>query len=507
MSQDNSAKIDMDRSGIKPGDRLGPYRVLRPIGSGGMGSVFEAIHDDLEKRCAIKVLNDEYSSNQKVVRRFLNEARAVARIRHENIIDVYDFGRSPDKRYYFVMELLEGSSLADELKQVGALPVPRACLIAGQVARALAASHAAGIVHRDLKPQNLMLIRRAQTEDFVKVLDFGVAKVLTKGELDQTESGLVIGTTRYMAPEQCRGGKEVDHRCDVYALGLIFYNMLAGKLPFDADNPGDLMVQHLTKAPPPLKDQVKDLPEALEKLVMKALEKNPADRFQDMDELGDVLVAFGGPPRGAAPVVREPLPALEFDFDADDTPAIPSPASSGRFPAPITQGTALERPSPPRRSKSSAPIWIGLGVVAVLGVAGALALNVRGDKQANVVQPVVAPVTPAPEVKPPSLQVVLSISSEPNGAQVFLADEPKGVTPLDLKVKRGEQRMPLRLTKDGFEPYTQMVVPDTDQMLSWALRPSAKNERPTAEAKKRARPTPAKKQEKTRVDGILEPSY
>src|SRR5262249_11460013 len=152
------------------------------------------------------------------------EARAVARIRHENIIDVYDFGRSPDKRYYFVMELLEGNSLADELKQVGALPVPRACLIAGQVARALAASHASGIVHRDLKPQNLMLIRRAQVEDFVKVLDFGVAKVLSKGELDQTESGLVIGTTRYMAPEQCRGGREVDHRCDVYALGLIFYH-------------------------------------------------------------------------------------------------------------------------------------------------------------------------------------------------------------------------------------------------------------------------------------------
>jgi serine/threonine-protein kinase len=472
-----------------------------------MGSVFEAIHDDLEKRCAIKVLNDEYGSNQKVVRRFLNEARAVARIRHENIIDVYDFGRSPDKRYYFVMELLEGNSLAEELKQVGALPIPRACLIAGQVARALAASHAAGIVHRDLKPQNLMLIRRAQTEDFVKVLDFGVAKVLSKGELDQTESGLVIGTTRYMAPEQCRGGKEVDHRCDVYALGLIFYNMVAGKLPFDADNPGDLMVQHLTKAPPPLKDHVKDLPDALESLVMKALEKNPANRFQDMDELGDVLVAFGGPPRGAAPVVREPLPPLEFDFDADDTPAIPTPASSGRYPAPVTQGTAVERPSPQRAKKSSAPLWIGIGVVAVLGVAGALALNVRGDKQHTVAQPVVAPATAGPEVKAPSPQVVLSISSEPNGAQVYLADEPKGVTPLDLKVKRGEQRMPLKLTKDGFEPYTQMVVPDTDQMLSWALRPSSKSEHTTVEAKKRPRPTPAKKPEKQKVDGILEPSY
>jgi serine/threonine-protein kinase len=507
MSTDNSAKIDLDRSGIKPGDRLGPYRVLRPIGSGGMGSVFEAIHDDLQKRCAIKVLNDEYSSNQKVVRRFLNEARAVGRIRHENIVDVYDFGRSPDKRYYFVMELLEGNSLADELKQVGKLPIERACHIAGQVARALAASHAAGIVHRDLKPQNLMLIRRAQVEDFVKVLDFGVAKVLTKSELDQTESGLVIGTTRYMAPEQCRGGKEVDHRCDVYGLGLIFYHMVAGKLPFDADNPGDLMVQHLTKAPPPLTDHVKDLPDALEKMVMRALEKNPADRFQDMDELGDVLVPFGGPPRGAAPVAREPIASLEFDFDADDTPAIPSPAVA-RFPVPVTQGTALERPNPPRAKNSSAPVWIGVGVVAVLGVAGALAFNLRSEKP-TVTQPVVATSVAAPEVKPPSPTVVLSISSEPNGAQVFLADEPKGVTPLDLKVKRGEQRMPLRITKDGFEPYTQMVVPDIDQTMSWALRPSAKAERTAtaAEAKKRPRPTPAKKPEKQRVDGILEPSY
>src|SRR3954454_17527649 len=180
------------RAGFNPGDRVGPYRLIRPLGSGGMGSVFEALHEEIEKRCAVKLLHEEYSQNAKIVKRFFNEARAVAKVHHENIIDVYDFGKTPDGRHYFVMELLDGVSLADELKQNGKLELPRACFIAGQVARALAASHAAGIVHRDLKPGNLMLIRRAQVDDFVKVLDFGVAKLLMKASVDETETGVVI---------------------------------------------------------------------------------------------------------------------------------------------------------------------------------------------------------------------------------------------------------------------------------------------------------------------------
>ncbi|MCA1664041.1 MAG: serine/threonine protein kinase, partial [Myxococcales bacterium] len=188
MSADEQPSSRLDRQPLAAGDRLGAYSLVRPIGSGGMGIVFEALHTELGKRCAIKVLHDEYALNSKIVRRFFNEARAVARIRHENIIDVYDFGKTPDRYYYFVMELLEGVSLADELKRLGRLDLKRACLITGQVARALVSVHKNGIIHRDLKPGNLFLTRRANIEDFVKVLDFGIAKLITNSALEQTDT-------------------------------------------------------------------------------------------------------------------------------------------------------------------------------------------------------------------------------------------------------------------------------------------------------------------------------
>ncbi|MDB4965141.1 MAG: Serine/threonine protein kinase [Myxococcales bacterium] len=499
-----------DRAPLKAGDRLGAYQLLQPIGSGGMGSVFEAVHAELGKRCAIKVLHDEYSHNSKIVRRFFNEARAVAKIRHENIIDVYDFGKTPDRYYYFVMELLEGSSLADELKRLGRIELKRACFVVGQIARALAAVHAAGIVHRDLKPGNLFLTRRAQVEDFVKVLDFGIAKLITKSHLEQTETGVVIGTTRYMAPEQCRGGKEVDHRADVYALGTVFYGMVAGRLPFTADNPGDLVVQHLTEVPPPLSYFYPGtLPPELEALAARALAKNPADRFQSMDELADVLVPFGGPERGLAPTVRDPMSGPpSVDLDLDDTPPM---VPAVRTPAPdVSTETRPERqvtrphPKLPGRGRAVAIGVAGVTLLAaVVGVAAVLRTRHRAPTPAPVTQPATAVVAPpAPRVAD---TVSILISSVPDDARVLLVgdDTPLGKTPFDWQAKRGTAPLRLRLVKDGFESVEQEVVPNADHRLSIMLRAVVTAPAP---AKRRAGAT-KKPATPARNDGLLAPSY
>ena len=501
-----------DRAPLKPGDRLGVYQLLRPIGAGGMGSVFEAEHAELGKRCAIKVLHDEYSHNSKIVRRFFNEARAVAKIRHENIIDVYDFGKTPDRYYYFVMELLEGISLSDELKRLGRIELRRACFITGQIARALAAVHAAGIVHRDLKPGNLFLLRRAQVEDFVKVLDFGIAKLVAKSQLEETETGVVIGTTRYMAPEQCRGGKEVDHRADVYALGTVFYGMLAGRLPFTADNPGDLVVQHLTETPAPLSYFYPGaLPPEMDALVARALAKSPADRFQSMHDFADVLVPFGGPERGVEAAVRETTPELpSIDLDLDDTP--PMVPAVRALEAERAQQTRPERPERPERSTPGAPsrgrvlaIAAATVIAAVVGAGVLLGSRHRASPPA-VSLPVPAALVPTAAAVVDTVRI--SISSVPEDARVLVGDAttPVGKTPYEWQARRGDGPLRVRLVKDGFESSEQEVVPSSDQRLSIMLRPVVRVSAPSASPKRR--PASARRTESpTRNDGLLAPSY
>jgi len=279
------------------GTVLGSYRLLQQIGAGGMGRVFIAEHVRLGRRVALKVLRSEYSGNIEAVQRFFSEARAVNCINHENIIEVSDFIESSTGPSFYIMELLTGFDLRTLEDREGVLPLRRALDIALQVARGVGAAHDAGVIHRDLKPDNIFLIERGGRRDFVKLLDFGVAK-LTNDELDQasthkTSAGLVVGTPDYMSPEQAYG-QTVDQRCDVYALGVILFEMVAGRRPFLARTAREVMVQHMTVEPPRPSQLNPDygLPAELEDLILACLRKDPQDRPASIKDVEQQLAAI-----------------------------------------------------------------------------------------------------------------------------------------------------------------------------------------------------------------------
>ena len=309
------------RAGFKPGDNVGAYRLVRKIGAGGMGTVFEATHEELGRRCAIKILKDEFSSNPKIVRRFFNEARAVAKIRHENIIDVYDFGQTATTATTSSWSCSRASRSSTSSRRARCRSSGPASSPDRSRARWRPRTPPASCIATSSRPTSSSSVAR-RPRDFVKVLDFGIAKLLHESEADDTETGMVIGHPRYMSPEQCRGGKQVDHRSDIYALGMLLYHMIAGRLAFDADNPGDMMVQHLTITPPALSTNVPDLPPEVDALVARALAKDPLERIQRMDDFADALVPFGAPARPPDVPAHEPAIPASFDYDVDDTPAL-----------------------------------------------------------------------------------------------------------------------------------------------------------------------------------------
>jgi len=266
------------------GETIGNYVIRSKIGEGGMGAVYLAEHARLGRRVAVKVLLPHLGGSAEIVARFFNEAKAATDIKNEHIIDVLDFGELRDGSSYIVMEWLEGQSLADLLTRER-LPIARTMHIARGIGEALAAAHARGIVHRDLKPDNIFLVTRGGDPDFVKVLDFGIAKLTLANAGDvRTQTGAMMGTPLYMAPEQIKGA-HVDQRTDIYAMGIILYQMLTGVLPFQVTTLTDLLIAHTTQTPPPLRTHDPTIPTAVESVVLHALEKDPPRRFASVEEL------------------------------------------------------------------------------------------------------------------------------------------------------------------------------------------------------------------------------
>ncbi|HEY3356090.1 MAG TPA: serine/threonine-protein kinase, partial [Polyangia bacterium] len=271
------------------GRLVGNYRVSRLIGEGGMGVVYEAVHPVLGRRAAIKILKlgPDTPAAARVVERFFNEARLVASLGHENIVEAFDFGEvalGDLRSYYVIMELLEGESLRAALKR-GPLDLPRLVRLGQQAAAALGAAHKNGVVHRDVKPDNLFLLRRPDGREVLKVLDFGIAKLVGDGtplKEGLTRSGMMLGTPAFMSPEQCIG-RPVDARSDVYSLGLVLYEAATGQRAFARDTEPEIMAAQVRDAPPRPAELRPDLPAAFEAVLLRALAKRPEQRFASMD--------------------------------------------------------------------------------------------------------------------------------------------------------------------------------------------------------------------------------
>ena len=263
----------------------GRYKVEALLGEGGMGVVYRCVHTIIGKRVAMKVLRSDLARDAEVVERFLNEAKAASSIGNAHIIDISDFGQFPDGAAYFVMEFLAGQPLSKLVEGGRPLSVSRILHLARQIAAGLSAAHAANIVHRDLKPDNIFLVERGTERDFVKILDFGIAKVSSSAEGARlTRAGAVFGTPHYMSPEQA-AGQPVDHRVDIYSFGVILYEMATGRRPFEADSFYQLMSMHISDPPLPPTAHRNDLPRAIEDIILQALAKAPAERQASMAEV------------------------------------------------------------------------------------------------------------------------------------------------------------------------------------------------------------------------------
>ncbi len=318
----------------------GKYRVEQLIKRGGMGAVYRGKHVLMDKTVAIKVLRPALAVDDAVVARFSREAKAASRISHPHAVSVTDFGEAENGVVFLVMEYLDGRTLKEIIRSEGPMPLGRAVEIIRQVTGALDAAHAQGVVHRDLKSDNIML---SQTNggDWAKVLDFGIAKIqqpASAKDADLTAPNLVIGTPQYMSPEQCSQIQPLDARSDIYSLGVIIYEMLAGRVPFTGESATMIMMQHVQDSPPSVLATRPDLPPAVDHVIARALAKTPADRFQSAGELFSALsIAAGGAnaaPRSAETVASAPVHPLTDDVDEE---TVVRPRAPLHAPAPASE--------------------------------------------------------------------------------------------------------------------------------------------------------------------------
>jgi serine/threonine protein kinase len=470
---------------IAVGQTIGNYTITAKLGEGGMGVVYLAEHPVIGRKVALKAIHPELSRNPEVVSRFMTEAKSVNQIGNEHIVEIYDFGTTSDGEFYFIMEFLGGESLADKLKRERFFPAARALQVAAQVADALAASHSHGIIHRDLKPENIFLISRGSQADFVKVLDFGLAK-LTQGEekvTHKTRTGSVMGTPYYMSPEQCEGKATIDNRADLYSLGVILFEMLTGRVPFGGDGYGEIIVKHITQPPPSARSINPQLTQAHEAILSRALAKAREDRFAKME---DFRAAMLDPVRylAAAP----PPPARNTAITSVEG-AVPAPADD-QVSGQVVFGAGAPEPTPSRGPQPST-FRHGIGQlvdeqppvvlpksrkgVVVAALAAALAAGAGGfyyyqqgngaggtENQQVVVTPPPPKVTDPVVTPPPPANTVIKFGSTPPGATVSRKDTAAvlGVTPFEATVPSGKDKIEFVFHKSGFEDTAMDVVPE-----------------------------------------------
>ncbi|MCC6522172.1 MAG: protein kinase [Polyangiaceae bacterium] len=398
------------------------YLVDKVLGEGGMGRVYLAHHKIIDKRVAIKVLHAELAKDKEAVGRFMREARAASSIGNPHIVDILDFGELDDGSTYFVMEFLAGLSLGQLMESRGKLPVDLILDIAIQLCDGLAGAHAREIVHRDLKPDNITLVTHGAQKNFCKILDFGIAKVSSGTSATKlTMAGAVFGTPHYMSPEQAAGAA-VDHRTDIYSLGVMMYEMVSGETPFNADNFMGILTQHMYKAPVPLRALVTcpDTPPGLEAVILKCLSKKPDGRYQTMEELAEDLQTLkaGGVPKAVHEMMAR---SGNFNVPADYFKS----ASRAVLPA-----------TPPERGSRRSPIlWIALVVAGVaLAAFFVLRQSLSGDEAAASASPAPTSAGSAPSAAP--VREVM-LAAEPSDGAFAVIDGTRHDLPAMVKVPEG----------------------------------------------------------------------
>ncbi len=513
-----------------PGEIIaGKYRVERELGKGGMGIVVAAVHVELDQRVAIKILREAAMDNPESVARFLREAKAAARIRSENVARVMDIGTLDDGRAYIVMEHLDGTDLADVLHAEGALPLDHAVDLTLEVCAAMATAHAAGIVHRDLKPANLFLAQTPDRTSVLKVLDFGVSKLVnvsaaTKEEASITQTGQIFGSPAYMSPEQLRGDP-VDARTDIWSIGVVLYQLLSGDLPFRHSSFAEILAAAMRDPAPKLTSKIPDLPAEVDAILERCLEKDPEHRYPNVGELAQALAPFGSK-RGeeAAERVARIMSAAETTLDGHPpiTPArLSSPGSAPRSkpsdpgsgpksaarPSDAAMGAAHTQASTPvRGARSRSAVLVGAALV--VGALGILIATQRPPAQANhgVVSAAVegsAAVSAAPA--PPAM-VTITISDAPPGTRVLDRGTLIGTVPGVIRLLRGDAPKVLRFEHDGYSPAEITVSPTMDRLLGVSLSPlsaaAPKPPSPSSSSPPPAAPAPSGRPAKPRVNDL-----
>jgi len=297
------------------------YRLIRILGEGGMGIVWVAEHMLLDKLVAVKLLHSRFAEDERPVERFYREAKSAASVGHDGIVEIYDMGQTADGTPYFVMELLDGQSLHAVLMRKGCIEVPLAVRITREVLKALAAVHAKGIIHRDLKPENIFVCRRSDGSMTMKILDFGFSKMTHPTLASKiTRSGEILGTAHYMSPEQACGRDDVDHRADIWSMGVLLYEMLTGELPYTGKIYTAIIAKILTKPFAPPREHVPELPEELEAVILKAMTADPDKRYQTAGELIDALRPFQVKPSRSSLISTPPSVLFGDEREDDDSP-------------------------------------------------------------------------------------------------------------------------------------------------------------------------------------------
>jgi serine/threonine protein kinase len=493
----------LDLSIVEPDDELlgrnvGSYRISRLLGKGGMGAVYMAEHPVIGSRVAIKFLHPQYATDKKIVDRFFNEARAVNVIGHDNILKILDLNVTDDNRHYFIMEFLHGKPLQDLVLPDGPMPLEVAGPILLQICEALQAAHDSKIIHRDLKPDNVYLTVHKGKKNFVKVVDFGIARVTDDAGVStgKTQTGMVMGTPAYMSPEQAGGmTARIDARSDIYSLGCMMYQMATGRLPFPGTSFGEVLIGHLQLTPPAPRTLAPEIPGAYEAVIVKCLQKKQEDRYQSMREVHDAIAQV----MDQLGISRD-LPiasADELAAAATGTRTRTNPESISKTPVrtalprktpatPARPGMTVATPPPPPPAKSKAGLYVVVSAVALVLVGGIVALvlqQARENREAAVRAAQLAAQRIAEQAREAGLRaqeeqrrlesekVQLSVVSEPVGAIVEATwkDGVKAaVTPFDLAVPKNAG-VHFAFSKKDFVAWATDVVADAPKVVRASL--------------------------------------